>query len=355
MQRSAPVAPTMTPITRDDLNRLIQEYGPLKDQLDQAKLAAQGQPGGWQRSVAPTTSVAVTRKVEEIQRQLNADIDAVERLYEAHSAYIQDLVDTAKGTMAGAKKAVESYEKLQDEDSLQQAVHVTNIAADSLEATAAAAVNADRDYGAAWFQYRANLGPLPEGVSQDYFDSKRKDVMARAKITTAKVEKLKQLTVQAKAYDELSKKLLVGGKKKKEEVKAAATALTDKMQDLLDKGIEKRTFMGWDGDGRNWKSKEKALETMAKGKITKKTQEEAATWLANLEAAAKSVRNQVKTMDTVLATGLKAFTPKQIKSQQKLFALAEAPLDRAKAILKEGEEILVDARKHMAVIKKAKV
>jgi hypothetical protein len=350
MEMQAPNTPKVANVTQDDLKRLITELGPLKQALGTG-----GQGSQWQRGVKESDRRAYQAKLAEIQQRLNADIDRVGANLDQHAPYIQSLVNTAKAEMNLVKKAVEAYEKRQDDESLDQAVRITAEVADRLEAIAAAATEADQAYGAAWFEYRGALPDLPEGVSADYFESKRKELMTRGKAVTAKAEKLRQLTIQAKAYDELSRKLKAGGKAKKEERKRAALALEAKLQDLLDSGIEKRNRNAWDGDGRNLRSKVRALETIAKNPITKKTQEEAASWLADLEATVKAYRNQVKTMDTVLETGLKPLSPKHLKANKKIYDLAAAHVRRAHDIQEEAELLVKAGREKMKIIKRAQV
>ena len=108
MAMQAPPIPHNKKVTRDRLDQLIDEHAPLPLALNQAKAAVGGAPGGWQRSVAPDTSLDVRDKVAEIQHQLNTDIDTVDHMCTAHSLFIQDLVDRAKAYMISTKRAVEA-------------------------------------------------------------------------------------------------------------------------------------------------------------------------------------------------------------------------------------------------------
>ena len=350
MEMDAPVPPVMTPVTKANLNRLLNELGPLAQAL-----TPQGGEGQWQRAVTQTDRRNHQAKLAEIQREINGAIDQVEANLDLHEPFIQRLVDSAKAEMNLAKRSVAAYERLQDDESLDQAVHVCAQVADRLEAIAEVATTADRAYGQAWFEYRSNLPNLPEGISTEYFDSKRKALMTRGKPVTAKAEKLRQLTVQAKAYDELSRKLKAGGKAKKEERKQAALSLEAKLKDLLEKGITDRARNGWGDDGRNLRSKVTALNTIAAQPITKQTQEEAASWLADLEAAVKAYRNQVKTMDTVLETGLQPVNPKHLKANKKIYDLAAAHVRRAHDIHEQAELLVKAGREKMKIIKRAQV
>ena len=119
--------------------------------------------------------------------------------------------------------------------------------------------------------------------------------------------------------------------------------------------MENRPRMAWGGDGRNWRSKERALDSMAKKPITKKVQGEAVSWLADLDANLKAFRNQVKTMETVWLTGQKAFTPKQVKNQQKLFDQAHQHVVAAQHIYQQAEAQLRLAKQYNDVVQHANV
>lgn len=215
MQASAP-----PPMTQDVYDQLVLALAPLLQTVNPPS-------GGWRRGVKESDRQAVTAQVNLIQQRLNADIDLVKVNLQAHDPDIQQLVDMAKAEMNLAKKTVQAYEKLQDDESLDQAVHITALVANQ-------------------------------------------------------------------------------------------------------------------------------LKTIATGTITKKNQDEAASWLADLDATVKSYRNQVKTMETVLETGLKAFTPKQIKSHKKIFDAAVIHVTHAEAIHVEAEELVVAAKEHMRVIKRVR-
>ena len=352
MEMQAPVLPHINPVTTAQLVHLIQEYGPLKLAVDQARPVGQG---NWQRNAPPQVSIAERQKLAEIQHQINADIDTIDLMCTAHQQYVQDLVDRAKGYMASVKKSVELYEAIPEQGNLEQALRLTQQGAHAMDGIADNGVQAERAYGQAWFEYRANPPELPEGVSKEYFQTKRKDIMTRGKVIAAKVEKLSQLHVQAKAYRELSIKLAEGGKKKKSEVKDAALALNQKLAGLLHDGITNRDKNAWGEDGRVWKTKVDRLHTMATHPITRPIQAESASWYGEMEAALKAFRNQVKTMETVWLTATKAYTPKQMKGQQKLFDQAHANLVRAQHIYQEADAQLKLAKQHNDVVQHAHV
>ncbi|MCC7359315.1 MAG: hypothetical protein IT317_07555 [Anaerolineales bacterium] len=357
--RGIPNPPNYQAVTRTELNRLLGELTPLKLAYDQSQQPQpQGQPGGWQRGVSPKIEADYRRKLGEIEAQIRDDVDAVDALCTVHAQYVQDLVDRAKAFVASAKRSIDLTDEVAEPENFEAAARAAKAAAIALEAVAANAVGADREYGQAWFEYRSNLALPDENINKDYFEGRRKEIMARGKTITAKVAKCGQLNEQAKAYMSLSAKLMTkaaGLKAKKKETAAALLALEAKLKNLVEDGMDDRARMGWQGDGRNWTSKVRALDNMARGQITRRVQQEAEGWMSDLTSTLKIFRNQVKTMETLMTTAKKPLSPSALKKNQKVLALAEGHLQRARAILREAQEVVEQAQRHSDVIRRANV
>jgi hypothetical protein len=354
----APAKPQYAPITRATLNRLLGEFTPLKQAYDQATQAAQGQQGGWNRSIPTNVSQDYQDKIREIERCIRQDIDAVDQMCNTHAQYIQSLLDKAKVDLQMAKKTVGVFDSDPNEQNAAQASQITSYCAVALEKIAVDAAEADKAYGQAWFPYRSDLTLPDPNINQDYFLTQRQAIISRGKTIAAKVAKCEQLEEQAKAMRAMSIKFLEkskGLKAQKAEIKKTATELEAKLAKLYNDGINNRDKLGWQNDGRNWKSRERAIAGMAQKTITKKIQSEAASWMTELEAILKIYRNQVKTMETVYAAAVKPLTPKELKKEQKLFDQAAAHVAEAQATYKAAEKIVVEARKDADRIKQTKV
>jgi hypothetical protein len=350
MERPIPTQPRFATVTTEPLQRLVSEYEEAKRELENMKSMLGTNDIGWQRRLAPEIK-EMNDKARRVEQELQDAIELVEENFERLSAYIQSLMDTAKATVATAKSAVNAYESVPDEDNLLRAVSNTALAAQKLEGLAQAGKEADLAYGQAWFKYRANPA-VPEGINKDAFYQKRMELMTRGKAITAKVEKLAQLTVQAKAYKSLSKKLSVTGKREVEAVKKSAVKLEAQLADLLNKGILNRSKLRW-GDNNFMERVENLEEIAVRKGLTAKDKSEAATRLADIEAAVKAYRNQFKTMDTVLVTGLKTFTPKNLKTHSKLIKAAEKHVKDAKLIVAKADDGLDRAKKAADKIRRA--
>lgn len=356
--RGVPQAPQYQAVTRDALDRLLTELDPLKLAFEQAQQPAQGQQGGWQRGVSPAVEARYRQKIGQIEDQIHDDIDTVDGLCTTHAQYIQGLVDMAKAYVASAKRTIDLTEADPEPENFDQAARAAKAAAIALEEIATNAVAADREYGQAWFNYRSNLNLPDEAINKDYFETRRKDIMSRGKTITAKVAKCGQLHEQSKAYMALSAKLMqksLGLKNKKKETAQALTALEAKLKSLLETGMDDRPRMGWQGDGRNWSSKVRALEGMARGQITARVKAEAAGWMSDLTSTLKIFRNQLKTMETLLATTKKPLSQDELKKNRKVLELAEAHVTKARQIYRDAEEMVEQAERHHDVIRRANV
>ena len=351
--------PDFEALTRDDLNRLLAEFGPLKLAFDQSQQPQQPQQqGGWQRGVSPAIEADYRRKIAEIEAELRRVVDEVDGLCTTHTQYVQGLVDQAKAYVASAKRSIDLTEQAPEAQNFEEAARAAKAAAIALDTIATNAVEADRAYGQAWFEYRSNVVLPDEQISKEYFEGRRKEIMARGKTITAKVAKCKQLHEQAKAYMTLSAKLLTkaaGIKTEQKETAQALTALEAKLKNLLEEGIDDRARMGWQGDGRNWTNKQRALDGMARGQITRRVQQEAEGWMSDLTSTLKIFRNQVKTMETLLAAAKKPLSPKTVAKNKKVLALAEGHVQRAKAIYRAAEEVVEESQDHYDVIRRANV
>jgi hypothetical protein len=340
MQAPALAKPNYAHITRQALDALVNQLVLLKQAYEQAQAQQGQQPqGGFRRGVSPQAYVA---KKKEVEDQLKTDTDAIDHMCTTHAAYIQSVLDRSKATLTSATRAVAAYEDDKNPQNAMQAATVTKAAAQSLDGLANAAIEADREYGAAWFPFRENLRLPDPNVDTDYFEHKRLDIIGRGKIIAAKVKKCGELHEQAKAYRAMSARYLEasqGLKTAKAETTKVVAALEAKLKKMFDENIDKRAKLGWDGDGRNWKSRQNAIALMTTKHITAQVKAEAASWMTELEATLKIYRNALKTMDTLYTTGAKPLTPKEAQREAKTLALAKAHVDAAKHIVAQADTI----------------
>jgi hypothetical protein len=246
---------------------------------------------------------------------------------------------------------VEGYEAAPESENLQAAVATTAHAASLLESLAEAAKASDLAYGQAWFKYRSALPKVPPEIGAPSLAEWRVGLMSRGKNVTAKVEKLGQLTVQAKAYRSLSKKLAAGGERKKKEAAAAALKLEQKVLGLLNVGIVKNIRGAW--NEHDFQERVTGLEEiLKKPKVTKLEAGLAASRLADMQATGKTYKNQVRTMETVLTTGKKAFSAQELKANSKVFLKADGHVKLGKEIVGKVEVAVKEATGLVKAIQK---
>ncbi len=343
--------PRFASVTKDKLNRLLEEYDEQKRAFENVRQMVNPNQGGWQRPVPQQESQELKNAIRAVKLEVREVMELVEENFARHGRYVQGLLNQAKGVAASAKKAVDGYESTPDSENLKAAVETTAHAANSLESMAKAAQAADLDYGKAWFSYRSALPKVPAEIGAKDLAEWRVDLMTRGKLVTAKVEKLLQLTVQAKAYRSLSKKLAAGGDRKSKVAEAAALKLEKKVADMLNQGIINSTKAPYQEE--NFLARVEGLAEIAnQAKVSKLEASVSVSRLGDMQATGKNYRNQVKTMETVLSTGKKAFNPKELKANSKVFVKAEGHVLKAKKIVQTVDAAVKKAEEHVKVIKR---
>jgi hypothetical protein len=300
---------------------------------------------------------------EQIKVELDKNMQTALASLAAHQKYVDGLADAGKQILLQAKAAVTKADKGQPADQAA-ALKVAFNAERELIKIAKLAHDDHQSFDGAWNQFRAlgvkNVAPkLPDNYLTDFIRAREK-VMADGKLINVKVAKLEQYTVQAKALTKLSAdRVGTGRQPTANEALTTAQQLEEQIKEQVFKSMgNERLKPGSGGKNIGWFSVGKKMETIQRTAGQKAvTQQDYATaqqYYVNMQAAVKTYKATVKTLDTLSAVAQRAIAAPLLNSPGVAGALANAKTvrDEAAAVSTQSQKVLDEATKLMTTIKK---
>jgi hypothetical protein len=304
---------------------------------------------------------------ERIRVELDENMAKALNSLAAHQNYIDQLAVVAKQTLVAAKDAATKADKKGKAADREAAVKVAFNAEKSLIKIAKLAKDDHQAFDGAWNEFRAlnitSIAPkLPAEHLADFIRGREK-LMADGKLINVKVAKMKQFALQATAITKMTASLAgTANQASQEQVIADALAAAKNLEaeflKLMEKsmGSEKRNMGG--GKNIGWVSVESKLSSLERNanmpSVPKQLYATSVQYQVNIQAAVKTYKATIKTMDTLGFTTLRTIPAEVQKSQAVAKALADAKAvhNEAKAVTAQAIKTLAEADKYMNKMKK---
>ena len=293
---------------------------------------------------------------DRIKVELDENMAKALKSLDAHQRYIDQLAAVAKQTLVGAKNAALKADKSEKAVDREAAVKVAFNAERALIKIAQLAKDDHQAFDGSWNQFRAlnvsSIAPdLPAELQADFIRGREK-IMADGKLISVKVTKMKQATIQAAAITKMVA-TLAGGANQASQQQAVAEALESarnleaqflkQMQKSM--GSEKRNLGG--GKNIGWVSVESKLSSLQRtanmASVPQQLYNSCVQYQINIQAAVKTYKATVKTMETLGFTTLRTIPAPIQKDQGVAKALADAKAIHNEAIAVKDQAIKVEA------------
>ena len=303
---------------------------------------------------------------ERIKVELDDNMDKALHSLAVHQKYIDQLAAVAKQTLADDKAAAVKADKGKA-GTREAALKVAFNSEKALFQIAKLAHDDHQAFDGSWNQFRAiNVSVIVPDLAAEWqadFIRAREKIMADGKLINVKVTKMQQYVTQAKAITKMNATLVPSTNQKSDQAVVAdaveaAKHLEAQFLDLMQKAMGSETRNMGGGKNIGWVSVESKIKSLRlnanMATVTKQLYASSEQYYVNMQAAVKTYKATVKTMDTLGTTTLRTIPANIQKIQTVAAPLADAKSvrDEAVRVTAAAVELLKEADKLMPKIKK---
>jgi hypothetical protein len=290
---------------------------------------------------------------QQIKQTLEADIDMVRANYDRYTQGLKTMSAMAKQRLESAKAAAKQSAKTKNPQDVQAAVHETAGAARDIQLLLDTVEDDSRNFGQSWFNYRQLNPHLPDNIT-GVFLAKRTALINDAKMTTARLQKFRELSTQVRALNKLSADLAAGARQNANDSLQEATKLAKKVTDAAGEinnggsGLK----LGW--MSAQTKYAQLHADATNQGKNKKTDLKVGEDRYADSIASTKIIRAKIKSLKVVFDSGLKSFTndEKANKAVKTKLDEAQEAYNTAAGYVKAIEKAEAQAKKDIEIMRK---